>query len=118
MNRIDISVLKSEAALRTFATTWHVAEAGQEAVPQLAFGTLRELFSAITEKRLELLRHVAAYAGLNVRQLAKSLQRDYKNVHTDVSSLLELGLLDRGEDGTLSTPYDEIVIHAGIRDAA
>jgi predicted transcriptional regulator len=118
MNRIEISVLKPDAALRTFAKTWHAAEAGQNVVPQLTFGTLRELFSAITEKRLELLRHVAAHAGLNVRQLAKSLARDYKNVHTDVSSLIELGLLDRGEDGTLSTPYDEIVIHAGIRDAA
>jgi hypothetical protein len=35
-----------------------------------------------------------------------------------VTGLVELGLMDRGEDGTLSTPYDEIVIHAGIRDAA
>jgi hypothetical protein len=30
-------------------------------------GTLRELLSAITEKRLELLHHVSANAGLNVR---------------------------------------------------
>ena len=29
----------------------------------------------------------------------------------------ELGLLERGAAGTLTTPYDEIVIHAGIRDA-
>jgi predicted transcriptional regulator len=46
------------------------------------------------------------------------LGRDYKNVHTDVTGLVEIGLMDRGEDGTLSTPYDEIIIHAGIRDAA
>ena len=118
MNRIEISVLKSDAALRTFATTWHAAEAGEEMVPKLAFGSLRELFSAITEKRLELLRYVAIHEGLNVRQLAQSLGRDYKNVHTDVTGLVELGLMDRDEDGTLSTPYDEIVIHAGIRDAA
>ncbi len=118
MNRIDISVLKSNAALRAFAETWHAAEAGQEVVPRLTFGSLRELFSAITEKRLELLRHVAVHEGLNVRQLAQSLGRDYKNVHTDVTGLVELGLLERGADGTLFAPYDEIVIHAGIRDAA
>ena len=118
MNRIEITVLKSDAALRTFATTWHAAEAGEEMVPKLAFGSLRELFSAITEKRLELLRYVAIHEGLNVRQLALSLGRDYKNVHTDVTGLAELGLMDRDEDGTLSAPYDEIVIHAGIRDAA
>jgi predicted transcriptional regulator len=118
MNRIEISVLRPDAALRRFAETWHAAEAGEGVVPKLAFGSLRELFSAITEKRLELLRHVAIHEGLNVRQLAKTLGRDYKNVHTDVTGLVELGLMDRGKDGTLSTPYDEIVIHAGIRDAA
>jgi predicted transcriptional regulator len=118
MNRIEISVLKPNAALRAFAETWNATEAGQELMPRLTFGNLRGLFSAITEKRLDLLRHVAAHEGLNVRQLAQSLERDYKNVHTDVTSLVELGLLERGEDGTLSAPYDEIVIHASIRDAA
>jgi predicted transcriptional regulator len=65
-----------------------------------------------------LLRHVAAHERLNVRQLAQSLGRDYKNVYTDVSRLVDLGLLERDLDGMLSAPYDEIVIHAGIRDAA
>jgi len=118
MKRIEISVLKPDVALSTFAGIWQVAEAGHEVTPRLAFGSLRELFSAITEKRLDLLRHLAVHEGLNVRQLAKSLERDYKNVHTDVMGLIELGLVDRDADGTLSTPYDEIVIHAGIRDAA
>jgi len=118
MNRIEISVLKPDTALHTFAGTWQAAEAGHAVTPRLAFGSLRELFSAITEKRLDLLRHLAIHEGLNVRQLAKSLGRDDKNVHTDVMSLVELGLVDRDADGTLSTPYDEIVIHAGIRDAA
>lgn len=118
MNRIEIGVLSPEGALRAFAETWHATEAGQEATPRLVFGSLRELFSAITEKRLDLLRHIAAREGLNTRQLSLSLGRDYKNVHTDVRKLIELGLVERGEDGTLSTPYDEIVIHAGIRDAA
>ena len=77
-----------------------------------------ELFSAITEKRLELLRFVAGHDGLNVRNLAAGLDRDYKNVHTDVAELIALGLLDRADNGTLVAPFDEIVIHAGIRDAA
>jgi predicted transcriptional regulator len=117
MNRIEIGVLTPKAVLGAFADTWNAAEAGEGVTPRLVFGSLRELFSAITEKRLDLLRH-AAHEGLNVRQLAPSLARDDKNVHTDVSNLLELGLLERGEDGTLSTQCDEIVIHAGIREAA
>ncbi len=118
MNRIEISVLSPQAALQAFADTWRQAEAGEDSKHRLAFGSLRELFSAITEKRLELLRHVASNEGLNVRQLAQALGRDYKNVYTDVSELVGLGLLERDDKGLLIAPYDEILIHAGIRDAA
>jgi predicted transcriptional regulator len=118
MNKIEIRVSSPQAALGAFADTWHEIQAGGETTPKLAFGSLRELFSAITEKRLELLRHVASHEGLNVRQLARSLGRDEKDVHADVTDLVELGLLERTDDGALFAPYDEILIHAGIRDAA
>jgi predicted transcriptional regulator len=62
---------------------------------------------------------VAARQGtLNPRQLAQALGRDYKNIHTDVSTLEELGLIEKGEKGVLTVPYDEIVIHAGLTEAA
>jgi predicted transcriptional regulator len=118
MKRIEISVLKPDAALRAFAETWHAAEAGREVTPRVAFGSLSELFAAITERRLELMRQVAAHAGLNVQQFATLLDRDDQDVHADVTALIDLGLLERDQHGVLSAPYDEILIHAGIRDAA
>lgn len=118
MKAMEIMVLGPDAALRAFGRTWRDLEAGREPKSRLAFGSMRELFSAITEKRLELLRFVAGHDGLNVRGLASGLGRDYKNVHTDVTELVDLGLLERRDDGTLAAPFDEIVIHAGIRDAA
>ncbi|MBV5273069.1 MAG: MarR family transcriptional regulator [Lamprocystis purpurea] len=118
MNRIEISVLRPEAALRACAEVWHAVETGEAVTPRLAFGSLHELFSAITEKRLDLLRHVADHDGLTIWQLANALGRDYKNVHTDVTRLVDLGLLERRTDGGLSTLYDEILIHADIRAAA
>ena len=118
MNRIEITVLKPQAALDAFARTWRRVEADKEAKPRLAFGSLRELFSAITEKRLELLRYVATHEAPNVRQLAQGLERNYKNVYTDVRDLLELGLLEKSDQGRLTAPFDEIVIHAELRDAA
>lgn len=118
MNRIEIEVLRPQAALKAFTDIGHRLDAGEAVTPRLAFGSLRELFSAITEKRLELLRFVAVNEGLNTRQLAQELGRDYKNVHTDVADLVGLGLLDKDEQGHLSAPYDEIVIHTAVRDAA
>lgn len=118
MSRINIEVLKSQAALDAFTETWQKVKAGESIVPRLAFGSLRELFSAITEKRLEMLRFVATNENLNTRQLSQQLGRDYKNVYTDVNDLAELGLLAKDERGLLTAPFDEIVIHATVRDAA
>ncbi|MCP5407694.1 MAG: hypothetical protein H6963_00110 [Chromatiaceae bacterium] len=118
MRRIEIEITNPRTALDTFTKTWQRAEAGEEVTPRLAFGKLKDLFSAITEKRLELIRFVAEHEGLNTRQLAEQLGRDYKNVYTDTKDLVELGLLDKDGRGRLTAPFDEIVIHATVRDAA
>jgi len=118
MNRIEIEVLSSRAALTAFARTWRQSRAGRKATPRLAFGSIAELFSAVSEKRLELIRHVASNEGLQIRPLARALERNYKNVHTDVRALIELGLLQKDERGGLLAPFDEIVIRAGLREAA
>jgi len=118
MNRIEIEVLSSQQALASFSKTWKNTTNSKTTTSRLVFGSLRELFSMVTEKRLELLRHVALHAGTNTRQLAQELGRDYKNVHTDVTKLAELGLLEKNKKGVLSAPFDEIVIHAGIRSDA
>ncbi len=119
MKRIEIEIMRSSDALKAAVKTWHKAKSGKRVTPRISFGSIKDLFSAITEKRLELLRHVAEQQGtLNTRQLAQALGRDYKNVHTDVSALEELGLIEKGEKGVLTVPYDEIVIHAGLTEAA
>ena len=119
MKRIEIEILRSRDALKAAVDTWHKAEKGKRVTPRISFGSIKDLFAAITEKRLELLRHVAEHPDtLNTRQLAQALGRDYKNVYTDVSQLEELGLIEKGEKGVLSVPYDEIVIHAGLTEAA
>ncbi len=118
MNRIEIEVLSSRAALAAFTRSWRQTRAGRKATPRLAFGSIAELFSAVSEKRLELIRHVATNEGLQIRPLSRALERDYKNVHTDVQALIELGLLEKDERGGLHAPFDEIVIRAGLRNAA
>ncbi|MHB8743674.1 MAG: HVO_A0114 family putative DNA-binding protein [Sulfuricaulis sp.] len=121
MKRIEISIGRGlKAALKGFADVARRVERGvtlPPAVPQLRFSSINQLFSAITEKRLELIRHVAEHGGLNTRQLAQVLGRDYKNVHTDVRDLCDYGLLRKDSRGRLTAPYDEIVIRADVRRA-
>ena len=119
MKRLEIVIMHTSEAMDAAIDIWHRVETGEGVTPRLSFGSIRDLFSAITEKRLELLRYVAGrQASLNIRQLAQALGRDYKNVHTDVGELEELGLIEKAETGLLIVPYDEIVIHAGLTQAA
>ena len=119
MKRIEIEIMRTSDALSAAIDTWHIAESGNHVTPRISFGSIKDPFSAITEKRLELLRYVAEQKEVvNIRQLDQALDRDYKNVHTDVSELEELGLIEKDGKGVLTVPYDEIVIHAGLTVAA
>ena len=118
---IRVEVRDAEESAQEFVKAWRRAKAGEpveEPVERLYFQDLGGLLQVLTPRRLELLRRLHEDGPESVRALAKKLSRDYKNVHTDAAELLELGLLERDADGRLSAPFDEIVIHANIRNAA
>ena len=119
MKKIEIVITTPGRAVDDFKDTWRKAEQDESLTPTLGFGSPAELYSAITDKRLELLRYVAQHEdeSLNIHQLAKALGRDYKNVHGDVKALEDLGLLER-TGGRLVAPFDEIEIRLGLRKAA
>jgi Predicted transcriptional regulator len=118
MNRLEISVVDPSAALDGFADAWHQAELGHPQPAKLAFGSLHALFDAITERRVLLMRAAAAQERATLQSLAEALGQDLTATQTDIDSLLSLGLLEQRGDGGLTAPFDEIVIHAGIRNAA
>jgi predicted transcriptional regulator len=53
---------------------------------------------------------------MSIKQLTTTLERDYKNVHTDVVKLIELGLIEKTSEGKICVPWD--VISAELRLAA
>jgi len=86
-------------ALDRFEAAWHLAS-GRPAPPPLAvlsFASLPLLLKNLTPARWELLRRLAAEGPLTIFALAKLLERDYKNVHTDVARLVELNLIEKTE---------------------
>ena len=58
----------------------------------------------------DLVEHLQKIGPASVRGLARSLGRDVKRVHEDVTGLVEWGIIERTDDGKVSVPYD--VIHA------
>jgi len=114
MKRIHVEVMTPAEALRRFGEVWRSAAADGKVEPTIGVGSIEELNSLLSPRRMELLRHVAEHPGLSVRALSAALGRDYKNVHTDVTDLEEQHLLERDDDGKLTAPYDEVIIRAPL----
>ena len=72
--------------------------------------TLRDLpllAGTLTPARWALLERLAKEGRLSIYQLAKRLARDYKNVHTDVTALARLGLIEKQGDG-VAVPWGAV----------
>jgi predicted transcriptional regulator len=102
------------------------AAQGQPIDYHLGFESARALFSDLTPARLDLLDTLRRMGGSSVYALAKMADglrpteghRNYSNVHTDVSRLLELGLIERSEEGLVSVPFDAIEIRFPLAQVA
>ncbi len=78
------------------------------AVERLYFGDLQTLLKYLTPKRFELLNVLHKTGPSSINALAKTLCRQYRNVHTDIKELLMLGLVEKDEKGLYFVPWDEI----------
>lgn len=97
-------------ALDRFEAGWNRLNEGKR-LPELNVLTLEDLprlLATLTPARWALLARLRAAGPLTIYELAKRLARDYKNVHTDVSRLIELGLVERAADGRVSVPWDVV----------
>jgi predicted transcriptional regulator len=91
--------------------------------PGLYFESVEELRQILTEKRLELLLAIARHRPVSVHELAGLVERDYKNVSTDIALLERLGLVSletksgQGRARTPTVPYDEIHVTIALGEA-
>ena len=97
-------------ALDRFEAAWHLASGRKPPAPLalLSFADLPLLVKNLSPARWELLQRLKKAEPLSVYALAKLLERDYKNVHTDVSRLLELNLIEKNQDGQVSVPWQAV----------
>jgi predicted transcriptional regulator len=72
----------------------------------LSFPDLPAALRALSPARWELMKRLRAEGPLSMYELAKRLERDYKNVHTDVTQLATLGLVERQDDGRVAVTWE------------
>ena len=105
-----IEVARKGSAVRTARTPLAAARQGKTPDYRLSFESARSLFAELTPARLDLLDTLRKLGPCSVYALAKAAARNYSNVHTDVSRLEVLGLVERNGDGSISVPYDAVEI--------
>ena len=100
----------SADALDRFEAAWHLATGRAAPAPLavLSFADLPLLMKNLTPARWELLRRLKAAGPLTIFALAKLLERDYKNVHTDVARLIHLDLIEKNPDGQISVSWEAV----------
>lgn len=83
--------------------------------PVLNFGSYAELSRLLSQKNLELLEAISEYEPESIRQAAKVVDRDYKQVHRNLSELEDIGVIkfEGGGSGRAKKPvlaYDGLEI--------
>ncbi len=116
MTRLFIHVGEDEfAADRRFIEATERLGRGEPIEPEehIAFETWSEFFKTLTPNRIAILEHVIRHAPRSIKALAAALERDYRNVHEDVTALRRAGLLSLTPDGiTTDTEWRNVSVTA------
>lgn len=114
MKTVVLDVRPPNKAMAEFVRVWKTGK-GEKAA-RITFATPELLWKVLTAKRWQLLKTMCGAGPLSIRQVARRVGRDVKTIHTDMTALLNAGVLDRGKDGRVIFPFDsvkvEFLLHA------
>ena len=119
-NTLNIEIRPADDALQNFGTTLQQLEAGRTVEPHFSIGfeTVPQFAKVFTPKRWELISVLKKLGAVSIYELAKQLDRHYRNVHQDVALLSEWLVIDRNEAGKIMVPWDEIDVRLSLSAAA
>lgn len=84
----------------------------------LSFPSYEVMHRILSPKRLDIVRAMSGQGILPYREVARRVGRDFKGVHTDLTALVQAGVIDRESDGVVF-PYETIHFDFDIKaDAA
>ena len=106
--KLEIRIGAAADALDRFEAAWNRVQEGRAMRPLevLSFSDLPSLLRTLSPARWILLQNLHTNGACSIYELAKRLQRDYKNVHTDVTQLAAIGLIARQDDGRVAVAWD------------
>jgi len=108
MKTVVLEVRSSEESMATFVRSWKSGKPERSA--RIGFATPELLWQVLTAKRWELLKVLCGAGPVSIREAARRVDRDVKAVHTDITALLNAGVLDRAEGRGVVFPYEAVKV--------
>ena len=101
-----------ESSLARAAQTMEALERGETAAPYfgVGFSDIGQLFAVFTPRRWDLLAVLREDGPMTIAELARRVQRDYKNVHSDIEKLAEWQAVEKDDKKRVFAPYSEILV--------
>jgi predicted transcriptional regulator len=108
------------ASLARFGKAMTGVKAGRAVKPffGIGFRTMVQFGEMFTPKRWELVEVLKKSGPLSIYALAKRLDRHYRNVHKDVTALMEWTVIEKNHEGRVFVPWDEIDVRWPLQAAA
>jgi predicted transcriptional regulator len=105
---LEVRVGPAGDALDRFEAAWNRRLEGRpiRTLHVLTLANLPLLAKNLSPARWTLLAELHRAGPLSIYELARRLQRNYKNVHTDVTQLAALGVIERANDNRVLVPWD------------
>jgi predicted transcriptional regulator len=108
MKTVTLDVRTPSDAMADFTQAWKTGKPQRSA--RISFATPELLWKVLTEKRWELLKTLCGAGPVSIREAARRVGRDVKAVHSDVTALLNAGVLGRTEDGQIVFPFEAVKV--------
>ena len=113
MNTVTIGISSLKDAQNRTAAAFR----GKKQGAHISFATEELLWKTLTSKRWALLKTMTGQGAMPIREIARRVDRDVRAVHSDVHTLLKVGVLERDDDGRVVFPYDAIHVDFLLRTA-
>jgi len=107
MKTLILEVRSPEMAMDEFVDAWHQNRARRSTI---SFATPELLWKVLTAKRWEVLKTLYGAGPISIREAARRVGRDFKAVHSDVTALLDAGVLDKTDSGKIEFPYEAVKV--------
>lgn len=108
MRTVTLDVRDPNDSMADFVRSWENGKADKSA--RISFASPELLWKVLTAKRWELLKALCGAGPLSIREAARRVNRDVKAVHSDVTALLSVGVLDRVDGGGIVFPFEAVKV--------